>query len=96
MTVRVTLNCAIKPEKYPELETFLAANLPGVREFQGNLQVKVLINAEHTEILLDEEWHSVESHQAYLEFIKNNGVLAQLQAFLKAPPDIGYFQALAI
>ncbi|WP_261841453.1 putative quinol monooxygenase [Aliamphritea ceti] len=91
MNVRVTLNCKLKPHTLQDLQPFLKENLPNVRNFAGNIQVNVLLNKEHNEMLLDEEWQSVESHQAYLQFIQNNGVMEQLSHFLDAPPEIKYF-----
>lgn len=96
MSVRVTLNCQVRPEQFEELTPFLEDNLPNVRGFQGNMQVSVLYDKENCEMLLDEEWLSIESHRAYLKFIDENGVLGQLSAFLKAPPQIKYFKKVEI
>ncbi len=96
MSVRVTLSCQVKPGSLQSLLPFLEDNLPNVRGFQGNLQVSVLINKEGNEMLLDEEWLSVEKHSAYLEFIGKNGVLAELSSFLSVPPQIKYFERLVV
>ena len=92
MSIRVTLNCQIKPDLLSSLQTFLQANLPRVRSFKGNLRVSVLFNEEKHEMLLDEDWISAADHQAYLQFIDNNGVLNELADFLTEPPTIRYFQ----
>jgi quinol monooxygenase YgiN len=96
MGIRVTLNCSVKPDRFDSLLPFLDKNLPNVRGFRGNTMVKVLFDEENSEMLLDEEWLSVESHKAYLSFIENNGVLAELSQFLVAPPSIKYFRAVDI
>ncbi len=96
MSIRVTLNCQIKPDHFQELLPFLETNLPNVRGFNGNLRVSVLFNNENSEMLLDEEWLSVDNHQAYLKFIEDNGVLGKLGAFLDSPPQIRYFQQFEI
>ncbi|UXI02598.1 putative quinol monooxygenase [Photobacterium sp. TY1-4] len=96
MSVRVTLNCPVKPERFQQLLPFLKENLPNVRSFNGNLQVKVLFDQTSNEMLLDEEWLSVESHQAYLSFIHDNGVLDQLGTFLSTQPTIKYFETIEI
>ena len=96
MSIRVTLNCNLKPNQFNTLLPFLEKNLPNVRSFHGNTMVKVLFDKENNEMLLDEEWLSVENHQAYLRFIENNGVLAELGQFLASPPDIKYFNAIDI
>jgi quinol monooxygenase YgiN len=91
MSIRVTLNCQLNTNKFHELIPFLEDNLPNVRGYKGNLKVSVLFNKENTEMLLDEEWLSVEDHQAYLNYIDENGVLGMLKTFLDSPPDIKYY-----
>ena len=96
MSVRVTLNCQVKSDQFQVLLPFLADNLPNVRGFKGNMQVSVLFDEKNNEMLLDEEWLTVESHQEYLNFINENGVLEALSAFLSAPPIIKYFDKVEI
>ncbi len=96
MSVQVTLNCPLKANSFQELKLFLETNLPNVRGFKGNLRVSVLFDETNNEMLLDEEWLSVESHQTYLKFIEDNGVLAQLASFLSEPPQIKYFQRVEL
>lgn len=96
MSVRVTLNCKIKPGQFESLLPFLKENLPNVRGFRGNTRVKVLFDESNNEMLLDEEWLSVEEHKAYMGFIEGNGVLATLGGFLAAPPQIKYFRSIEI
>ena len=96
MSVRVTLNCQVKPGEFNRLLPFLEANLPNVRGFKGCQQVSVLFNEETEQMLLDEQWQSVQHHQDYIAFISDNGVLGQLAAFLTAAPDIRYFSAVDI
>lgn len=96
MSVRVTLNCHVKPERFDQLTPFLEENLPNVRGFKGNLRVSVLYDKENGEMLLDEEWISEQHHQEYLRFIGENGVLDQLSHFLKTSPEIKYFAKVEI
>jgi len=96
MTVRVTLNCQVKSDQFQVLLPFLEDNLPNVRGFKGNMQVRVLFDEKNNEMLLDEEWLTVESHQEYLNFISENGVLEELSSFLSAPPIIKYFEKVEI
>ncbi|WP_295895604.1 antibiotic biosynthesis monooxygenase [uncultured Vibrio sp.] len=94
MSIRVTLNCQIKSDQIDTLRPFLESNLPNVRGFTGNRRVSVLFDQDSNEMLLDEEWASVESHQAYIQFIAENGVLEKLGRFLETPPQIKYFEYL--
>lgn len=96
MSVRVTLNCQVKSDQFQALLLFLEDNLPNVRGFKGNTQVSVLFDEKNNEMLLDEEWLTVENHQEYLKFISENGVLEELSSFLSAPPIIKYFDKVEI
>jgi quinol monooxygenase YgiN len=96
MSVRVNLNCKVKAGQFKALLPFLEKNLPNVRRFHGNKMVKVLFDEKNNEMLLDEEWVSIENHKAYLSFINNNGVLSELGNFLTDPPQIKYFTLVDI
>lgn len=91
MEVRVTLNCPINPEEIGRLMPFLTDNLPNVRSFDGCLSVDVYFDPSKQEMLLEEKWQSQEHHQAYMAFISDNGVLAELGAFFSASPEVKYF-----
>jgi len=94
MSVKVTLNCFIKENQFEMMKPFLVENLPNVRNFDGCMSVKVLLNQEASQMLLDEEWVSIEHHKQYIAFIASNGVLEQLGAFLEEAPVIEYFNEL--
>jgi len=96
MSVRVTLNCQIKPDQFQSLLPFLEDNLPNVRGFKGNMQVSVLFDEQNNEMLLDEEWLTADSHKTYLHLIQENGVLEKLGSFLRAPPVIKYFDKVEV
>lgn len=94
MSVRVTLNCSLNPERYQQLIPFLEANLPNVRSFPGNLRVSVLFDDAHHTMLLDEDWVSEERHRTYLRYIEEKGVLSELATFMTEPPQIRYFKSV--
>jgi quinol monooxygenase YgiN len=96
MSIRVTLNCKVKSGHYNALIPFLEKNLPNVRGFHGNTMVKVLFDEDNSEMLLDEQWLSIDDHKAYLNFISSNGVLSELGEFLENPPQIKYFKLIEI
>ena len=91
MRVKVTLTCLIKSGQTETLLPFLTKNLPNVRSFDGCLAVTIYFDNNKTEMLIEEEWLSVDKHQAYMSYIENNGVLAELAAFFESPPAIKYF-----
>ena len=96
MTIRVTLNCQVKTDRIESLVQFLTDNLNNVRSFNGCHSVDVYFNDDQSTLLLDEQWQDVEHHQAYIEFIQNNGVMAALADYFQAPPIITYLNKLAI
>ncbi len=96
MSVRVMIESKVKEGALEGLKTFLEANLPNVRGFSGCLNVTVLCNEASGDMLFDEEWLSVDHHQTYIQFISDNGVMAELGGFLSAPPTIRYLNRLAI
>lgn len=91
MTTRVTLNCQINPEKLDELIVFLKQNLPTVRNFTGNIRVDIFFDQAKQEMLIDEDWKSIEHHQKYIEFITENGIMDSLMSYFLAPPSVKYF-----
>ena len=40
--------------------------------------------------LLLEEWRSGAQHEGCIQFISENGVMAELLAFMQGPPDVRY------
>lgn len=91
MSVRVTLNCQVKPDQLEVLLTFLEKNLPNVRGFDGCMSVAVYFDKGSSEMLLEEEWLSIEQHQAYITYIESSGVLGTLASYLASVPVIKYF-----
>jgi quinol monooxygenase YgiN len=71
---------------------FLEQNLPNVRSFDGCVSVNVYFSLDGREMLLEEEWLSVEHHQRYIGFISKNGVMQLLRGLLMADPTINYFE----
>ena len=92
MSVRVTLNCQVKTDKLKVLLPFLEENLTNVRGFDGCMSVTVYFDKGCSEMLLEEEWLSIEHHQIYIKHIKRNGILGELADFLTSPPVIKYLQ----
>ncbi|WP_103070447.1 antibiotic biosynthesis monooxygenase [Aquimarina sediminis] len=93
---KVILKSQLKRAVLDKLMVFLKENLPNVREFEGCLSVKVLLNKEKDEMIFDEEWISKDHHTNYIAFISNNGVMAKLTEFLVGQPKIEYYNRLAL
>ncbi|WP_340679351.1 hypothetical protein [Paraglaciecola sp.] len=96
MRVRVTLNSQIKSEQFEVLLPFLTKNLPNVRGFNGCMNVTVYFDKGRSEMLLEEDWLSIEHHQSYMKHIESNGILKELAELLASDPVIKYLQKIDI
>lgn len=96
MSIRVAILSKVKPGAQERLIAFLEENLPAVRSFSGCFQVAVLLSPDKTQMLFDEEWYDLAHHEAYIASIEKNGVLHALASYLEAPPEILYFDPVAI
>lgn len=91
MSIRVTLNCQLKPGQIEILKLFLEKNLPNVRGFTGCRCVTVYFDKDDGEMLLEEEWEGVVQHQEYMKYIADKGTLEKLGSFFESPPTVKYF-----
>ena len=91
MTIRVTINCSLKAGIVDQLKPFLHQKVPLVRAFNGCQSCSIYFDQSAEEMLIEEQWGSVEMHQQYIQHIQGNGVLQQLASFFSAPPQIKYF-----
>jgi quinol monooxygenase YgiN len=96
MSTMAVLESGTNPAKLESFKPFLEKNLPNVRGFDGCLGVSVLHNPETNGFLIYEEWKSEAHHKAYIDAIRQSGVLDQLSAYLTRAPSIKYFTRLPI
>ncbi len=96
MSIWVTLELMVQDNAYEKLQVFLEAKLPAVRGFEGALSVSILFDEETNKLLILEEWKSRTHHQAYIASITENGVMEQLLSFMAGPPDVQYYDRVAI
>ncbi|WP_424966481.1 putative quinol monooxygenase [Dinoroseobacter sp. S375] len=96
MTIWVTLEMTVKPGAFDALSTFLRANLANVRGFDGALSVTLYHDAETRAFLIHEEWLNRDHHAAYLAFIEERGVMAELLSFMEGPPEVTYYDRLVM
>ncbi len=54
-------------------------------------RVSILFDPTQEEMLIDEDWTSVEEHKAYIRFITENGIMEELVTYFLAPPVVKYF-----
>lgn len=96
MSKKVIIESDINSDSIDALMAFLEANLPNVRSFPGCLHVTIYFDQNNQTMIFDEEWLSIEHHQRYIRSISDSGVLKELVAFLKSPPEINYFDRVEL
>jgi len=94
MSIKVVLNLEVTQTNLSEYLEFLKENLPNVRVFQGCKSVKIYFNNQTNEMAINEIWESKESHDNYIKFISQNGIMAKLISFLSTEPNIKYYDIL--
>jgi quinol monooxygenase YgiN len=96
MSTKVIIESTIKSESLGELLPFLEVNLPNVRGFPGCLNVTIFLNKESGDLIIDEEWLTVDDHKEYIETISSNGIMNELISFLQSPPAIKYLDRVVM
>ena len=76
-----------------EFQTFLAQILPQTRRAQGCRYNKSYVSRDNpNELLLIQEWDSLEDQQAYMKWRESTGVLDQFKGFLAKPPELDFWE----
>lgn len=96
MSIWMTMEMSVRDGAFEGFSSFLQANLPNVRGFDGALQVNLFYDPATRAFLLQEEWTSQHHHQAYLAFIQESGVMAELLAFMEGEPRVTYYERLVM
>ena len=97
MPVTVLLLAKAKPEKVEKLKAYIAKHLPETRSYDGCLNIDIYEDINNKGALVFyENWESVNSYEAYLEHRVNQGVMEEIGSMLINPPEITYYERVAI
>lgn len=88
MSVMVSLEMPIQPDKFDDAVAFLRSILPDTRGFEGCEHVDTYLDREGSRALLIEIWTAPENQQAYLGWRVENGFLDQWGAFASGEANI--------
>ena len=93
MAITATLELRFKPELLDDARTVLKRVLAETREFDGNLGVDVLVDAnDPAHWIAYETWESLEHDTAYREFRAGPGAITDLAPLLADRPVLTWYE----
>ena len=90
--VIATVTWSLKPELAVACVETLRAMFPVTRTHPGFRNIRLLRSeTDANELILIQEWDSVQDHQNYMRFRAERGDIDRLMAMTVGPPQIGYW-----
>jgi len=97
MSVMITVEFKIKPEKVDEALEEMREGLPETRNFQGCQRIDSYFDKKNSSLFLVEFWDSLEDQKKYLKWrLANSGesVNNSIEANLFEPPIFKIYEAM--
>ena len=97
MSVMITVEFKIKPEKVDQAFEEMREGLPATRNFQGCQRIDSYFDKKNSSLFLVEFWDSLEDQRKYLKWrLANNGesVNNSIEANLFEPPIFKIYEAM--
>ena len=97
MSVMITVEFKIKPERVDEAFEEMREGLPATRNFQGCQRIDSYFDKENSSLFLVEFWDSLEDQRKYLKWrLANSGesVNNSIEANLFEPPIFKIYEAM--
>ena len=97
MSVMITVEFKIKPEKVDEAFEEMREGLPATRNFQGCQRIDSYFDKKNSSLFLVEFWDSLEDQRKYLKWrLANSGesVNNSIEANLFEPPIFKTYEAM--
>ena len=97
MSVMITVEFKIKPEKVDEAFEEMREGLPATRNFQGCQRIDSYFDKKNSSLFLVEFWDSLEDQRKYLKLrLANSGerVSNSIEANLFEPPIFKIYEAM--
>ena len=92
MSVMVTADFFIKPERASEFLELLRGALPATRGFAGSEKLDTFVDEDDPgHVLLVEQWSDRAAHERYVEWRTAQGMPEMLAGFVRAPWETRYF-----
>lgn len=89
MSVKVTLELALKPELAQGFYDKLSATFDETRAFGGCQEIAAYLHSDDAgRLIVVEEWDSAEAYQAYIAWRVETGFMDALADLLTAPPSM--------
>ncbi len=91
MSVSVVVELKCKPESTNDMKAAMKNALPETRVYEGCESVIASVRQDDPNtIVLVESWDSRESHEKYMAYRTETGMMEQLGALLAAEPRVSY------
>ncbi|HFC93298.1 MAG TPA: antibiotic biosynthesis monooxygenase [Leucothrix mucor] len=97
MPVTVILQAQAKPADIENFKTYIAKCLPETRSYNGCINIDIYEDKNNKgSFIFYEYWESVNAYEAYLEYRTKQGVMEKIGSMLITPPEITYYDKVAI
>ena len=83
MSVMITIEMPVIPEKLEEYLGILKQALVDTRAYKGCQSVATYVEQTNSNVVLVEEWDSVEDQQAYMSWRAETGLLDAIAPFMQ-------------
>ncbi len=83
MSVMITIEMPVIPEKLEEYLGILKQALVDTRAYKGCQSVATYVEQANSNVVLVEEWDSVEDQQAYMSWRAETGLLDAIVPFMR-------------
>lgn len=97
MAIQVTIDMNVKDGRFDDLRNWFIKNVPGTRDFEGNITVEIARNQDDpARILFVEKWDSRANFENYLAWRDKTGVIAELLEMLDGDITFRYHDFIGV
>ena len=94
VSVLVTVDLFVDPERQDELLKVFGAAFPDTRRYEGCEEITAFVDQDQPgHLLLVERWARRADHESYLEWRRETGMFDVLADFATAAPEFRYFDS---
>jgi quinol monooxygenase YgiN len=95
VSVTVTLQFQVKPDRVDDVIDFIRKALPETRSYAGFESIVLHQHADDpTKFLFYEQWAARSNYDAYLAWRTETGVLGQLSEMLAGEPSFDFYETV--
>lgn len=92
MSITITINLSIIPEKQQEFLALVKDIAPDTRAYQGCISFSIFSDQNTAgSVLFHEEWESAQDYEKYSAWRKETGLMETMAKFLLAAPTLAFY-----